>query len=220
MKIRAPGNRDSSVPYPTPIFRILHIDALDTVLKRGAMHAGNFTPKDGLPYKAIHDTGIQDYRRIFCVPDGRSLHDFLPFYFGPRSPMLYRLYMNSVEGYNEGQEPIIYLVLKAQDLESPRFSFLFTDSQANKAFTRYFNDLADLDKLDWVTIYSTVWRDTLEDNGRKGRKQAEFLVHKGCSFDAVKAIAVFDERYRAQAVSLLSRHGRNLPVIIAREWYY
>lgn len=25
---------------------------------------------------------------------------------------------------------------------------------------------------------------------------------------------------KAQAVSLLSRHGRNLPVIIAREWYY
>ena len=220
MKIRPLGNVDPLVPDPTPIFRMLHIDNLDTVLKRGAMHAGNMTPEDGLSYKAIHDVGIQDYRRAFCVPNGRRLHDFLPFYFGPRSPMLYRLHKNSVGGYNEGQALIVYLVLTAQYFESPDFEFLFTDCQANMNFARYYDDLADLDKLDWVTIYSKYWTDTLGDIGRKGRKQAEFLVYRACPFDAVKMIAVFDENYLTRVASLLSSYKRKLPVIIAREWYY
>jgi hypothetical protein len=196
------------------------MDSLDTVLKRGCMHAGNFTPADGLPYRTIHDAGVQDYRRSFFVHDGRNLHDFLPFYFGPRSPMLYRLFKNSVEGYNEGQEPIVYLVLRAQDFEAPGFDFLFTDSQANKNFARYYNDLADLDKLDWITIYRKYWGDTLDDNRRMGRKQAEFLVHKKCPFEAVRAITVFDESYEERVMEVLARHGRTLPVKITREWYY
>lgn len=220
MKIRSLDDNDSSVPCPTPIFRILHIDNLDTILKRGCMHAGNFTPQDGLPYKVIHDTGVQNYRRAFCLPDGRNLHDFLPFYFGPRSPMLFRLYKNSVEGYNGGQTPIIYLVLRAQDFEDPKFDFLFTDIQANKNYARYYDDLANLDKLDWITIYRKYWNDTIDDNGRKGRKQAEFLVYRQCPFEAVRAISVFDERHKELVMKDLARYGRSLPVAIKREWYY
>lgn len=220
MKIRPLGNGDSSVPCPTPIFRILQIDSLDTILKRGCMHASNFTPQDGLPYKVIHDSGVQTYRHTFCVPGGRTLHDFLPFYFGPRSPMLYRLYRNSVKGYNEGQNPIIYLVLCAQDFENPAFNFLFTDSQANKTYTEYFSDLKDLDQLDWITIYSNYWYDTPEDNGRRGRKQAEFLVYKQCPIEAVRAISVFDEEHKDLVMKYLARYSKDIPVEIKREWYY
>lgn len=220
MKIRPLTGNDVSVPYPTPVFRILHIDNLDIILKRGAMYAGNFIPKDGLPYKAIHDEGVQNYRSAFQVPDGRCLLDFLPFYFGPRSPMLYRLSRNSVQGYNGGQAPIIYLVLEAHDFEYPDFDFLFTDAQANKAYTRYYDDLRDLDKLDWATIYHRVWHDTIDDNGRKGRKQAEFLVYEKCPLEMVRAICVYDEKRKEQTLEALAQYGFNLPVEIKSEWYY
>ena len=40
-------------PVPTPIYRLVHVDNLDTLLSRNALHAPNFTPEDGLPYRTI-----------------------------------------------------------------------------------------------------------------------------------------------------------------------
>ncbi len=43
-----------TVPNPTPIFRMVHIDNLETILRRGGMHGTNHVPDDGLLYKPIH----------------------------------------------------------------------------------------------------------------------------------------------------------------------
>lgn len=43
-----------SRPNPVWIYRIIHIDCLDTCLQRGGLHSPNLTPDDGLPYKFIH----------------------------------------------------------------------------------------------------------------------------------------------------------------------
>ena len=39
----------SAPPQPTPILRMVHVDNLNTLLRRGGMHASNHTPDDGLP---------------------------------------------------------------------------------------------------------------------------------------------------------------------------
>lgn len=38
------------------------------------------------------------------------MHDYVPFYFGPLSPMMLNLKTGRVAGYEEDQEPLIYLV--------------------------------------------------------------------------------------------------------------
>jgi hypothetical protein len=42
-------------PIPTPIFRLVHVDNLDLLLRRGGLHAPKHTPADGLPYRTIHN---------------------------------------------------------------------------------------------------------------------------------------------------------------------
>ena len=82
------------VPNPTPILRFLHIDNLHICLRRVGLHAPNFTPEDGLYYRTIHNLDIQSQRqtrRILCGPRG-VIHDYVPFYFGQRSPMLLQLH--------------------------------------------------------------------------------------------------------------------------------
>jgi len=98
-----------SVPSPTPIFRIVHVECLPTVLQRGGLHAANHTPADGLPYRTIHNVEIQGQRHIRNIPSGPggTLHDYVPFYFGFLSPMLFQLKTGRVAGYNEGQAPLV-----------------------------------------------------------------------------------------------------------------
>lgn len=97
-------------PNPTPILRIIHADNLRTILARGGLHSTNHTPNDGLPYRPIHNTDIQNVRHARSVPCGLggTMHDYVPFYFGCLSPMLLQLKTGRVAGYNEGQAPLIY----------------------------------------------------------------------------------------------------------------
>lgn len=105
------------VPIPTPIYRIIHIDNLHVCLERKKLHAPNHNPNDGLKYKTIHNLDIQSSRRETNIECGSGgvIHDYVSFYFGPRSPMLYQLHTDWVDDYDEGQEPIIYLVSSVQE---------------------------------------------------------------------------------------------------------
>ena len=77
-------------PNPTWLYRIVHADNLATLLTRGALHAPNCTPNDGLPYRTIHSTAVQANRRVKPFPcgPGGTIHDYVPFYFGPLLVML------------------------------------------------------------------------------------------------------------------------------------
>ncbi len=212
----------SSVVVPTPILRIVHINNLSTIIKNGVLCAKNHAPSNQA-YEPIHDEGVQGYRGTFAMPvdhlsdcPSTCLHDYVPFYFGPRSPMLY---VNSKRGI---QSEIVYLVLCAQDFESPTMPlFLFSDGQANKKFTAFFDDLKDLDKLDWKAIYAMYWQDTRDDGDIKRRKQAEFLVYQKCPFALVRRIITCDNTMRERVSGILQNSSfANIPIEVVPSWYY
>lgn len=213
-----------AAPIPTPIYRFFHVDNLATCLKRGALYAPNHTPQDGLPYTTIHNVDIQEQRRIKPLPCGPRgvIHDYVSFYFGPRSPMLFQLHTGRVAEYTEGQEPLIYVVSTAQAVQASGAGFVFSDGHGIATFTNWFDSLADLDKVDWDTVYAKIWRDTLDDMDRQRRKQAEFLVHRCCNWSLIQEIGVLNERVKAQVEGILGGfpQGMSRPVMLRPEWYY
>jgi hypothetical protein len=211
-------------PNPTPILRLTHVDNLEIYLARGGLHAPNFTPADGLKYRTIHDVEIQTKRRRRCIPCGPRgvVHDYLPFYFGTLTPMLLQLKTGQVAGYNEGQEPLIYLVTTAQEIASSGAKFVFSDGHGLAAFTRWYDDLRDLDQVDWGIVNDRYWADTPEDNDRKRRKQAEFLIREGCPWARIQKIVVLSSGMRQRVESILQKAGgAHQPVVDVRQaWYY
>ena len=211
-------------PIPTPVYRLIHIDNLGTCLRRSALCAPNHTPDDGAVYKAIHNVDIQRERRTRPLPcgPGGAIHDYVPFYFGPRSPMLLQLHTGMVAGYKEGQDPLVYLITSAQIVESSGTSFVFSDGHGIAAYTRWFDDLADLDKVDWVAVKATYWSDTADDMDRQRRKQAEFLVHVRCKWDLIQGVGVIDERAKVRVEDILAAFppAMHRPVGIRRQWFY
>jgi hypothetical protein len=187
------------------------------------MFGPNHEPRDGLTDRLAHDIGVQAYRSNFPVDVGPrgGLLDYVAFYFGVLSPMLLRLATNRVEGYAEGQAPIIHLVSDAQSVANSNLGFVFSDGQANKATTERFANLDKLSRIDWKLVNEQYWRDTAEDPDRMRRKQAEFLVHKFFPFGLITEIGVFDAKTKAHVEKLLVRSGRSGPVVRVRaDWYY
>ena len=210
---------------PTPILRIIHLDNLRICLRHGRIYAPNHTPKDEFVYRTIHNTDIQQerrVRRIRCGPGG-VIHDYVPFYFGYLSPMMLKLKTGQVPGYNEGQEPLIYLVSTAQAVCEAECGFVFSDGHGIAAFTKWYDDLADLDKVDWDMVYQRYWKDDITgDNDRQRRKQAEFLIHESCDWSLIHEIAVINNSTKAKVERVFAQvpSQHQPPVVVRSDWYY
>ena len=212
-----------TVPNPTPIYRFIHVDNLNVYLQRGGLHAPDYTPANGLIYRTIHNLDIQNKRRIRSIPCGPGgvIHDYVSFYFGYLSPMMLQLKTGRVEGYDRGQEPLIYLVSTVQRVRDAGIGFVFSDGHGIAAFTRWYDDLADLDKVDWGMVYQRYWADNIDDMDRQRRKQAEFLVHRFCDWGLIHEIGVINERMRKEVDGILNRFPERWhpPVRVQRQWY-
>lgn len=212
------------VPNPILIYRITHIDNLDTILRRGGLFAPNHEPQDGLPYKCIHNIEIQDVRHNRIVPcePGGTLHDYVPFYLGTRSPMLYMLHHNYVEGYDEGQEPLVYLVSSLDQVNAEHLRFVFTNGHAIAILSQFFSDPNELNNLNWNIINTRDWADDEFHPDRKRRKQAEFLIHRFCPWSAIDEIAVYNVDIKTRVQTILDNFAEECirPVRIKQQWYY
>lgn len=207
-------------PDPTPVFRLVHIDCLDTLIRRGAVHAPNRCPADGLPYRSTHDAEVQVKRAARPIPGspGGTVADYVSFYFGPRGPMLFRLKTGWVDDYTEGQEPLIYLVTHAQDLVAQGHRVAYSDGHGLAAFTRWFQDLSDLNEIDWDSVYARYWNNTMEYPDRQRRKQAEFLVHGEVPWDLISEISVSTRDIRRRVGAILDSHpDAHRPTVAVRE---
>ncbi|MCC6955081.1 MAG: DUF4433 domain-containing protein [Deltaproteobacteria bacterium] len=212
------------MPVPTPIFRMVHVENLATLLERQGLHSPNNQPNDGRPYRVIHDVEMQAKRQVRSLPCGPRgvIHDYVSFYFGPRSPMLLRLQTGRVQGYTGDQTPIIYLVSSVERIREMGVPFIFSNGHGVAYFTGWFDNEADLHKVDWEAVYAKRWNDTLEDMDRERRKQAEFLVHRFCAWEAVERIAVVNPQMKTFVETILAAAAPHLtrPVEVRADWYY
>lgn len=120
------------------------------------------------------------------LASGRTLHDYVPLFFTPKTPMLYRR--------KEMQDKIVILALDASLLLGG--ITVFTDGNAASCPTTFFNDLTSIDRLDWRCIRSkgkSQWLETEEFKEWKRKRSAEVLVPSHVPFERVKRIAVRSE---------------------------
>ena len=143
-----------------------------------------------------------------------TVHDYLPFYFGPRSVMLLKLKTGQVAGFAEGQEPLIHLVSTAQVVAAAGKAFVFTDGHGLANFTAWFTDLARLDAVDWPLLAAQYWNDTPQDNDRQRRKQAEFLVWQSLDWGLIDSIRVLTAAMKQRVEGILQQHPQHRPVTV------
>lgn len=209
---------DRAVP---PIYHFTHGSNLRPVLGAGAIRAhalaGDETVTD------IAEPGIKAKRAIKAVPcdPGSCVGNYVPFYFAPRSPMLYSISRDNVTGVDPDQAPIVYLVSSTERVTGSGLPFAFSDGNAATAITEFSNDIGVLAAMvDWPLMEETYWRNTLEDGDRVRRRMAEFLVLDALPLSLVEEVAVFDVRIEARVREILHEAGVDVPVAVRRDWYF
>ncbi|MBD2563862.1 MULTISPECIES: type II toxin-antitoxin system toxin DNA ADP-ribosyl transferase DarT [Nostoc] len=208
---------------PTSIYHITHIDNLPSILKSGGLIANSRLRQRQTNYLDIAHENIQDRRARTEVPCGAGgyLHDYVPFYFAPRSPMLYAIHKQNVDGYSGGQKPIIHLVSQIEAIENSEIAFAFTDGHGIMDYTDFYDDLYALSHvIDWELMESKYWFDTPDDPNRKCKRQAEFLVHEFCHWNLIKEIGVINLTIQTQVREILQKFNIQTPINVYSNWYY
>ncbi len=190
----------------TPIFHITSLSNLASIVEYSKLLALNYLRN--INFKSIANNDVQ-YRRSEVnvnYPPYGTLHDYVPFYFAPRSPMLYAN-INASHKSSTPQEEIIYLISSIQTIVNNDLQYVFYDMHPVLANARCFYKLDDIDNIKWEIFFeeplcggfSKYWQN--QDNyekplwaKRKELRQAEFLVYKELDLVLVEEIITFDNR--------------------------
>lgn len=214
-----------SVPPARPrIYHITHVDNLASIIAAEGLISDAAMVARGGPATVIGMSTIKQRRLrlpVDCHP-GDCVGDYVPFYFCPRSIMLFVIHRaNHVElAYRGGQEPIIHLesdlheVVEWADANDRRWAFSL--SNAGAVYAPFRKRLDDLLEIDWEAVAARDFRAPAIKEG----KQAEFLVHGDLPWTLVSRIGVRSTAIRARVTQALQGLAHRPPVEVLPDWYY
>ncbi len=211
-------------PNPTRIYHITHVDNLASIVSDDGLLSDTEMVARGAPQVAIGMSSIKQRRMRLPVKchQGDTVGEYVPFYFCPRSIMLYLLYMaNHPElTYRGGQGPIIHL---QADLErtaawatSSGSRWAFSLANAGAAYAPFRSSLAQLSEVDWTAVAAMDFRDADVKEG----KQAEFLVRRFFPWSLVERVGVRSEQVQARVLAALANATHQPPVDVLPQWYF
>lgn len=212
-----------TVPVDPKIYHIVHVDRLPSIIADQVLWCDAEIVRRAPPGTTIGMNGIKQRRlNELTLTSHPGLHvgDCVPFYFCPRSIMLYLIYQaNHLDlSYRGGQGPVIHLEadLHAAVAWANRNNqrWAFTLSNAGSRFFEDRNDLARLHEIDWAAVQATNWQSCKEG------KQAEFLQEHGFPWELVERIGVKSATIHQQVVNTLPAGGHRPRVELLPEWYY
>lgn len=215
----------SPLPAQPKIYHITHVDNLAAISREGALLCDAAIAAEGGPSVTIGMSEIKRRRiediAVTCHP-GTNVGDYVPFYFCPRSVMLYLIYRANHPDltYRGGQVPIVHLEADMHDVvawaDRTDRQWAFSLSNAGAYYVEVRDRLDELHAINWAAVAATDFRAAEV----KESKQAEFLVHSSFPWELVRRIGVYSAEVKACAEAVVVEASHRPPVEILRHWYY
>lgn len=210
-------------PHPgrTPVFHIIPVEKLASVIQHGLVCDGNaqhrFGPQQSTD--AAHPP-LKESRRCKAVEgaQGGVLADYVPFYFGPRSPMLYSIMRGNTEygRTGRGQAGMVHLVYRLEVLarDFPG-RWCFIDAHPTRAWARFGDTIDEVDeRIDFDVMKAQWWSGSDET---LATRQAEFLVHDVVPWEYVELVVAMNETVGDEVRECISQSGTShCPSVYAR----
>lgn len=204
-------------PDQTLIYHITDVTNLTGILKSGGLLSDVAMAQSGLANINIGHNHIKQRRmtqyRVPCA-DNRFVGEFVPFYYCPRSPMLYTVNMGNTGRPKGCQATIVHLVSTVAHALALNRPWAISDMNAGSALAEFSSNIATLDVLDWTAIQADYWRECAMP------KAAEFLVADHFEWSAVQSIGCYDAGSSQRVSELLQTHHHKPAISVQRNWYY
>ena len=220
-------------PAAPKIYHIVHVDRLSSIITDGYLwcdarvaelmqqgsRMGTTIGMNSIKERRLNELTLTSHPDLFvgqCVP----------FYFCPRSVMLYLLYRaNHRElSYTGGQDLVVHLEADLRQCvawaESNRLRWAFTLTNAGSRYFEDRSDLSQLGEIDWDAVNANRWSGIGISRSVKEGKQAEFLVERYFPWKLVTRIGVRTESCRTRVRAVLRRADHRPTLSLAPEWYY
>jgi ssDNA thymidine ADP-ribosyltransferase, DarT len=209
------GDRDREIMHFT------HVNNLPDIVHGVGLLADTELRRLGRQVVDCADRDIKARRRARAVdvPPYGVVGDYVPFYFAPRSPMLYVISRGSVLSYSEGQAPLVYLVTSISHIAEAGLQWVGSDGNCAAEFTEFYTDRSELEEaVDWLLMRATYWNNTAEDGDRMRRRAAELLVHRKVTWKCIRRVVTRSELIAAQVREMT--RDNPIPVTVRPDWYY
>lgn len=198
------------------IYRMTHIENIPHILENGITHKDSVNHNPN--YIPIGDSSLISTRDSFEIPNGDTLGEYIPFYFGLRTPMLFVIQ----KGYNDVAitQPgnIIYCVSSVQKVLDLNLKFIYTNGHATDSLTSYFlpNEIENIDEqVDFDATNAKYWKRE-NDLDFKRRKEAEFLIKNDFPVEGILGYIVYSQNTQNKLIEF----GINQQIIAVRPTYY
>lgn len=211
-----------AVPVQPKIYHICHVDRLASVIASGGLLSDAALLQQVLLGTVIGMNHIKQRRlKELTLTSHPGLHvgECVPFYFCPRSVMLFLIARQSQElAFKGGQGPIVHLeadllaTVAWANAQGRRWAFTLSNAGAY-----YFEDRADLARLNevsWDSVQAVDWRQCKEG------KQAEFLLENIFPWHLVERIGVHSRLVYPLVANALPVQGHRPMVEVRPDWYY
>lgn len=187
-------------------FHFTHIDNLKDIAINGLLSV-NEKNNRGLSHLNVANSSIQGRRssmQVACGPGG-VVHDYVPFYFCPRTPMFFKILSTK----NFDQCLLVFICISIEKLDLQKF--VFTDSAANRALApNFYDDPTDLDKLSWDEIEKKSWSASATV---KHKKMAEALCHQELKPSEIDYIVTWNKDIKEEVEEIFKKEGVDCPDI-------
>ena len=183
------------------LYRMTHIANVLHILRHGITHrtSANANPD----FRPIGDPTLISNRDRFVLDNGKTLGEYIPFYFGMKMPMLYVIQ----KGFNGvpviPAQDIVYCVTSIQKVVETNLEFVYTNGHAIDSFTSQFgmHDVTNIENyVDFQAVNVRYWKSS-DDLDLKRRKEAEFLLFGDLPFEAILSFVVRNEAAKTQLLN-------------------
>lgn len=210
------------------IYHIVHLDNLESIFNDRFIYSYKHMIQREGSWVDIGMNHIKErrlYQRRLTSHPGLYVGECVPFYFCPRSIMLYVIHKKRSPhlDFKGGQENIIHLVSSMREADAwakyHNQRTAFTDNNAGSSCFNDYSDLGDLNRLNWDAIYHKgYWGD---NETIKSAKQSEFLIEDKFPLELITGIGVYSEKQGRAVAKLISEFGFGFNNIqLRRDWYY
>lgn len=222
-----------TIPNPVRLFHITAIGNLREICHEGALLSKNGSAVAGVTYQNIAHGGAQGARaaKVLSNPPGGTVHDYVPFYFAPRSPMLSAIHNGKVASCTLRQQDVVHFETTVDRVTAKGEPFMFFDRNATLAYSKSYTDLAQLDQVAWDLLteppqldgFCKYFQNRHQEEryvDRMERRMAEFLVRDRVSLAQFTRVGVCNAERAREVTAILKQEGIPLPVVVMTDWYF